>query len=304
MGSNPEPPSPGREYAGWNAGTGSTPEILPPEGNAPPTPPPNQDARPPQRRRPRWSIAPGTYVLLGINIAVFALMTLARVNPITPRGDALMVWGANNAGSVLVDGQWWRIVTAMFVHGGILHLALNMWCLWNLGLLAEPLMGTFGIIAVYVLTGATGNLLSILFNWIAFAPDISQVPAASLAFPPGVGASGAVFGIAGALIVLLKSDRLPVPPEDLKKIRKSVIYFAAVNLVLGFGINFAATRTGVAIDNWAHLGGCASGLLFAVPMVPRIGWPAKMFNTRLRIAVAMLTGILVLFSFYLTSFAR
>jgi rhomboid protease GluP len=232
-------------------------------------------------------------------------MTLARVNPITPHGDALMAWGADNAGSVLVDGQWWRIVTAMFVHGGILHLGLNMWCLWNLGLLAEPLMGTFGVMAVYVLTGAAGNLLSTLFNWIAYAQDIPQVPLAFQAFPPGVGASGAVFGIAGALIVLLKSsDRLPVPPLELKKIRKSVIYFAGINLVLGFGINAAATRTGVAIDNWAHLGGCASGLLFAVPMVPRIGWPAKTFNTRLRVAVGMMTGILVLFGFYLTSFAR
>jgi len=113
-----------------------------------------------------------------------------------------------------------------------------------------------------------------------------------------------VFGIAGALIILLKSDRLPVPPEDLKKIRKSVIYFAAVNLVLGFGIHFGASRTGVDIDNWAHLGGCASGLLFAVPMVPRIGWPVNTFKTRLRIAVAMMTGILVLFGFFLTSFAR
>jgi rhomboid protease GluP len=304
MGSNPSPPSSGREYEGWNPGGGQPPEILPPAGQASP-PPEYRNAPPPQRaRRSRWSVAPGTHILLGINIAVYVLMVLTHVSPFMPSGQALMAWGANNAGSVLVDGQWWRIVTAMFVHGGIMHLGLNMWCLWNLGLLAEPLMGTSGVIAVYLLTGATGNLLSTLFNWIAFAHDISQVPLAFQAFPPGVGASGAVFGIAGALIVLLKSDRLPVPPEDLKKIRKSVIYFAAINLVLGFGINFAATRTGVAIDNWAHLGGCASGLLFAVPMVPRIGWPVKTFNTRLRIAVVMMTGILVLFGFYLTSFVR
>ena len=75
-----------------------------------------------------------------------------------------MQWGANNAGSVLISDQWWRIITAMFVHVGIIHLATNMWCLWNLGLLAEPLMGSFGVIAVYVLTGAAGNLLSVLWN--------------------------------------------------------------------------------------------------------------------------------------------
>ncbi len=77
-----------------------------------------------------------------------------------------MHWGANNAGNVLLDGEWWRIVTAMFVHVGILHLATNMWCLWNLGLLAEPLMGSLGVLAVYILTGAAGNLLSTFVNWL------------------------------------------------------------------------------------------------------------------------------------------
>ena len=71
-----------------------------------------------------------------------------------------MFWGADRPNNVLVNGEWWRIVTAMFVHVGILHLATNMWCLWNLGLLAEPLMGSFGLFAVYILTGAAGNLLS------------------------------------------------------------------------------------------------------------------------------------------------
>jgi rhomboid protease GluP len=246
-------------------------------------------------------VAPGTNILLGINIAVFVLMVLGGVSPIKPTSESLMLWGANNAGSVLVDGQWWRIVTAMFVHGGVLHLALNMWCLWNLGMLAEPLMGTFGVFAVYVLTGAAGNLLSTLLNWINYAPT-SPLPAGLatwMVFPAGVGASGAIFGIAGALIVLLKSQRLPVPPEELKRIRRSVIYFAAINLFIGFSINFGTSRTGVAIDNWAHLGGCGSGLLFAVPMVPRIGWPRKTFDMRLRLAVAMVVGILVLFGFYL-----
>ncbi len=78
----------------------------------------------------------------------------------SPTTDQLMHFGANNAGSVLINGEWWRIVTAMFVHVGILHLATNMWCLWNLGLLAEPLMGSAGVLAVYILTGAAGNLLS------------------------------------------------------------------------------------------------------------------------------------------------
>ena len=202
---------------------------------------------------------------------------------------------------MLLNGEWWRIVTAMFVHGGILHLALNMWCLWNLSLLAEPLMGTFGVIAVYILTGAAGNLLSTFWN---FLHPIHE--GGAIVFPVGVGASGAVFGIAGALIVLLKTTRLPVPPEELKKLRRSVIYFAVINLVLGLSINVGTAHfgSGIAVDNFAHLGGCSSGLLMAVPMVPRIGSPRESFLVRRRVAVGMLTGILVLFAYYLSTLAQ
>jgi rhomboid protease GluP len=110
-----------------------------------------------------------------------------------------------------------------------------------------------------------------------------------------------VFGIAGALIVLLKSNRLPVPPEELKKLRRSVIYFAALNLILGLSISGGNQflHSGLNIDNMAHMGGFAVGLLFAAPMVPRPGSPRPVFNLRLRVAVGVVSGVLVLFSFYL-----
>ena len=280
------------------------PEILPPSGSAY-TPPP-----PARRTRRSWASAPATYLLLGINCAVYLAMLLNGVSAMNPNSDQLMYWGANNAGSVLIDGQWWRIVTAMFVHGGFLHLATNMWCLWNLGLLAEPLVGSAGLLAVYILTGAAGNLLSTFKGWDSYNHAWAIYHAAggldsSVMFPAGVGASGAVFGIAGALIVLLKSDRLPVPPLELKRLRKSVIYFAGLNLVLGLSINQGARMLGLGlnIDNFAHLGGFGSGLLFAAPLVPRLGSPRPLFLTRLRIAVGMLVGVLVLFAFYLSKFA-
>lgn len=279
---------------------GSVPEILPPNGYVPPAQ--NQfgyegPPAPPPRPRRRWPMAPGTYTLVGINCAVWLLMVLSGVNPVTPTTTNLYVWGANNAGAVILNGEWWRIVSAMFVHGGFLHLALNMWCLWNLGLLAEPLMGTFGVFAVYILTGAAGNLLSTFRNFLSPIHE-----AGAIVYPVGVGASGAVFGIAGALIVLLKSTRLPVPHGELKKLRRSVIYFAVINLVIGLSINVGTGYfgSGIAVDNWAHLGGCASGLLFAAPMVPRIGSPRSSFQARLRVAVIMVTGILVLFGYYLS----
>ncbi|MFY9853291.1 MAG: rhomboid family intramembrane serine protease, partial [Terracidiphilus sp.] len=141
MGSSPQSPSP---------------EFLRPDADFNPPPP----AR--VRRRRSWSYAPATYSLVAINCLVFLVMLAHHVSATGPNVDQLMYWGADNAGAVLVQGQWWRIVTAMFVHVGIIHLATNMWCLWNLGLLAEPLMGWAGVLAVYVLTGAAGNLLSTL----------------------------------------------------------------------------------------------------------------------------------------------
>ena len=65
---------------------------------------------------------------------------------------------------MLAGHQWWRLVTSTFVHSGIIHIATNMWCLYNLGLLGEPLMGTFGVFAAYLLTGVVGNLLSVALN--------------------------------------------------------------------------------------------------------------------------------------------
>ena len=256
-----------------------------------------------QRQHREYSVwdprsAPGTYVLLGINIAVYLWMITHGVNANLPTENNLLHYGANQTWFVL-HGQWYRLLTATFVHVGLIHLATNMWCLWNLGLLAEPLMGSLGVLAVYLLTGAAGNLLSTDINWLFPIRD----GAGGVFFPAGAGASGAVFGIAGALIVLLKSNRLPVPPLELKKLRRSVIYFAALNLVLGLSISGGNLflHSGLNIDNMAHLGGFTCGLLFAAPMVPRLGSPRSVFNTRLRVAVGMIVGLLVLFAFYINN---
>ena len=214
-----------------------------------------------------------------------------------PTLDQLMRWGADRPDNILIHGEWWRIVTAMFVHVGLIHLAANMWCLWNLGLLAEPLMGSFGLFAAYILTGAAGNLLSTGWNWFRAVHDSPGAPF----FQAGAGASGAVFGIAGALIVLLKSKRLPVPAQELNRLRRSVIYFAAINLVIGFSVNFGKGFTGVEIDNSAHIGGCLCGLLFAAPMIPRIGSRRSDFQMRLRLAVSMVVLLLVLFGFFIST---
>jgi rhomboid protease GluP len=279
-------------------GTQSTspePEILPPVAE-PESLAAEGEPAPAGPRRPRrgWAAAPATYLLVGINCGVFLAMLAQGASAWMPTLGQLMRWGADRPDNILLHGEWWRIVTAMFVHVGIIHLATNMWCLWNLGLLAEPLMGSFGLFAVYILTGAAGNLLSTAYNWFR---AIHESPGAPF-FQAGAGASGAVFGIAGALIVLLKSKFLPVPPRELNRLRRSVIYFAAINLVIGFSVNFGSGFTGVAVDNSAHVGGFLCGLLFAAPMVPRIGSPRGEFRLRLQLAVSMVVLLLVLFGFY------
>jgi rhomboid protease GluP len=108
------------------------------------------------------------------------------------------------------------------------------------------------------------------------------------------------------LIILLKSHRLPIPARELHKLRRSVIYFAAINLGIGFTISLGviAKHTGVQIDNSAHLGGVLCGLLFAAPLVPRIGSSRNLFLIRRRTAIVTVVGILVLFSFYLAQLPR
>jgi rhomboid protease GluP len=275
------------------------PEILSPGREATPRPPV-------RRRRPLWAVSPATNLLVGINCAVFLAMVAHGISFWMPTGLQILQWGATNAGLVLLGGEWWRIVTAMFVHVGFWHITLNMWCLWNIGVLAEPLMGSAGVIAVYLLTGAAGNLLSTFINWWSYYPDWVKYHDIGV-FPACAGASGAIFGLAGALIVLLKPQRLPMVPQwELKKLRRSVIYFAVINLVLGLGIfvGAAAMHSGFSIDNMAHIGGFGLGILFALPMVPKLGASKQDFQRRLRIAVVMTTGLLVLFGFFLAQLPR
>ncbi len=222
-----------------------------------------------------WAAAPATYLLISVNVAVFVAMVLSGVSPIAPRPDQLLRYGAEYGPAVLLLEQWWRLATAMFVHVGALHIGLNMWCFWNLGLLGEPLLGAPGLVAAYLLTGFAGNLLS-----LATHPGIGAHSGASAV---GAGASGAIFGIAGVLVILLGSPLLPLAPGDRKQLRRNVIGFAVFNFVLGFG--FDAARFSMQVDNTAHLGGFLAGLLLALPMVPKAGAPPDRFRRRRNLAV-------------------
>ena len=267
-------------------------ELLPPSYGGPPERAPIPDyererSRPNSRER-GWNIlvTPGTYLLLGINCAVYLWMVLTGVSPSEPTVNNLIHFGAAQAWLIL-HGQWYRLVTATFVHVGLLHIATNMWCLWNLGLLGEPLLGPFGLVAVYFLTGIAGNLLSLFIN--VLTRDYLSV---------GAGASGAVFGIAGILIVLLSNRKLPIPWSELKRLRKSVIWFAAINLLIGGATLFVPV---VRIDNFAHLGGFLSGLALGVPLLARMTAGRARYLERQKITFAGAAFCLALFGYWIAN---
>jgi len=278
-------------------------EILPP----PPTAISAEDYAPPEayspeqaRRRREYSVwdprsAPGTYFLLAINIAVYLWMVTHGVNPRDPSEIDLIHYGANDTWFVL-HGQWYRLLTATFVHVGLIHLLTNMWCLWNLGILGEPLIGPYGMVAVYMVTGIAGNLLSMACDVFIyqFAAHDQRV-----LFGVGAGASGAVFGIAGILIVLLSNQRLPFPWPELKRLRSSVVKFALINLVIG--LSTMVVNVGIRIDNSAHIGGFLSGLALGVPLVPRMTAGRERYLRRQKFTFAGACLVLALFGYWIAN---
>jgi rhomboid protease GluP len=177
-----------------------------------------------------------THAIFGINVAVFMGMVLAGVSITSPDQQQLIHWGAN-AGPYTLSGQWWRLLTCVFVHAGIIHIGVNMWCLWNLGELAEGLYGHVTFALVYLVAGVGASVTS-----LAWHQDV-----------PSVGASGAIFGIAGALIASLKLGAFSLPSAHVKAMLSSVVTFAVYNIAFGAVIPF--------VDNAAHIGGLVTGLL-------------------------------------------
>ncbi len=242
--------------------------------------------RPLPSKRPSFNpqASPATYALLAINGAVFLWMLLHHVSPSSPTSDQLVHFGANKT-SLVQAGQWYRLLTATFVHIGLIHLATNMWCLWNLGLLGEPLLGVYGLVATYVLTGVAGNLLSMFVNVVLGDDSV------------GAGASGAVFGIAGILIVLLSNRRLPIPWPELQRLRRSVIQFSVLNLIIGGATVFTNI---IRIDNSAHIGGFLCGLALGVPLVPEMTAGRGRYLSRQKTTFAGAAFLMVLFGYWLT----
>jgi rhomboid protease GluP len=177
-----------------------------------------------------------TQIIFGINAAIFVGMVLSSSSVMDFPGGTLVHWGAN-VGALTFSGEWWRLITNVFVHGGLLHIGFNMWCLWNLGQLCESLYGRSTYAAIYIICGLGASLAS-----AAWHPYV-----------PSVGASGAIFGLAGALIAAFKLGEFSVPRSALAGTLKSLGGFVVYNLIFGAIIP--------GIDNTAHIGGLVTGLI-------------------------------------------
>ena len=206
-----------------------------------------------------------TQVIFGINVAVFVAMTLAGVSMLdNPSRQDLVRWGAN-FGPLTVSGQWWRLLTCVFIHGGLLHIGFNMWCLWSLGRIAESVYGHWTFATVYLICGLAASLTSLIWNPVILS----------------VGASGAIFGIAGALIASFYLGEFSLPRAALSGTLRSVVVFVGYNLFFGAVISH--------IDNAAHIGGLLMGLLLGA-LIAKV---APGHDDFLRRITVLLVGILL-----------
>ena len=198
---------------------------------------------------PAWKAFSLTKIIFGINLAVFVAMVLSGVSVMQPTNWQLIRWGAN-WGPLSLGSQPWRMLTSNYVHIGIIHIFINMWCLWNLGQLAERIFERWTYLLVYTATGIGGSLASLWWHPLE----------------TGAGASGAIFGLAGALIAALYLGNLPISKAALKPTLRSLLAFAGYNLFFGLSAG---------IDNAAHLGGLGTGLALGAVLSRSIVAPPR-----------------------------
>lgn len=198
--------------------------------------------------RSRPGQVPVTVALVGANVLVFVLMLFAGAGWWHTTNGVQLAWGAN-FGPATQDGQWWRLLTAQFVHFGILHLGMNMWALWDVGRLVERLYGRTRFLLLYLASGIVGNVVSLVVQGNAAV---------------SAGASGAIFSLYGALLVFLWRERRQVHPAEFRWIFGGALLFTVLILGMGFVVP--------GIDNSAHGGGLLAGAvlgrLLARPWTP------------------------------------
>jgi len=221
--------------------------------------------------------SPVSTIMLGLNFFLFAILLMFTIQA-GEAGGFNILWrmdphaslklGAVHPYPIFVQHEWWRLITAMFLHGGLIHIGFNMMTLMQFGPAVEELYGSPRFLFLYAVTGAVGNLFS------------------SLAGHFSLGASGALLGIIGAVLAVT-TKRGGAYMRDLRtRLISSLVFLFALGI---FG--------GIGIDNWAHGGGLAAGFLIGKLFADR----APMNNAEKRRAqiLGWLAGVAIVASFVL-----
>lgn len=204
-----------------------------------------------------------TYIILGANAVIWIATMIAggSTNP-----NVLIRFGALNK-HLVFNGEVWRLISAAFLHIGPLHLLINSYTLFQLGIFIENFFGQRKLIATYVLTAITGGILSILFNDTVLS----------------AGASGALFGLTGLILGNAWAKKTYV--MDLPIDERSLIPFVIFNLFIGF--------TTPGIDNWAHIGGLLGGVALGFVFDPAMSFdPSKLKRILPEILAKLSLGLL------------
>ena len=203
-----------------------------------------------------------TQAIFGINVAVFVAMVMAGVAMFDdPSWQDLVHWGANY-GPLTVSGQWWRLLTCVFVHSGLLHIASNMYGLWILGRIAESLYGRWTFAIVYLLCGLSGSIASVVWNPVCLER----------------GCIGSRLRDCGCLGCILLSGRI------FAAARRGDGHRSLPSC--GSRRQFVFWRRVAGIDNAAHVGGLVMGLILGAliaKVAPRKMMPSPRWRASIRI---------------------
>jgi rhomboid protease GluP len=201
--------------------------------------------------------------IIAINVAVFIVMLAAGADIMNPN-PAIHIRFGSNFGPLTWTGQEWRLLTSAFLHFGLIHIALNMYALYQGGALVERLFGSARFAVIYLLSALSGSVASGLWDPLRNS----------------AGASGAIFGVYGALLAFLAVRRVDIPPSMLKSISSSALLFCLYSLVIG-----AAHPL---IDNACHIGGLLGGFLAGVILARPFTLEARATPQPARVLMAVL----------------
>jgi len=198
-----------------------------------------------------------TYAIIGLNAVMFLIMTFVDASSHPPLTDFLLRtftgFGSNpdlllnfgaSYGPYTYRGEYWRLVMPMFLHIGLVHFALNNYSIYVLGPFLERIYGYGRFAFLYVATGVGSALISMRMS------DATSA-----------GASGAIFGIAGLMLVAGYMHRTAIPRHWGRVFGKGILPVIVLNLGLGLALHRW-------VDNWAHLGGLASGMVLGILIPP------------------------------------